>query len=329
MSEAAAKQGLGARLVGNLVTSFHLTVASIRLVGQHRVVLLLPACTLAVVALLVVAPLALLVHCLQYHPEPTADFFEALYFVTVAAARAGNWSLAVSAAVIESYLLWSLWMIPVLTAVLYFSTAGMHVATQQIKRQQPDLRAAFRLANANLGRLVALAAFNATIYAWGRYIVFVGLGVVPFVGTWIARGLRLVLNAVTYVMLPIVVYERAGARQAFRSAWRQIKQTWSGLLVGSGLVFFATFCLFEVFVWGLAQHALGTATTGILSLIAAAVLYALATAAAAALRAVLYWYATTGEVPPGFPTERLPQVGERTSFTGVAVEPTEALPSPV
>jgi hypothetical protein len=61
--------------------------------------------------------------------------------------------------------------------------------------------------------------------------------------------------------------------------------------------------------------------TGILSLIAGAVLFALSTAVSAALRAVLYWYATTGEVPPGFPTERLPQVGERATFTGVAIEP--------
>jgi hypothetical protein len=321
MGVIAAKRGLAASLVDNLVTSFHLTLASIRLVGQHKIVLLLPACTLAAVAMLVVAPLTLLVWSLQYHPEPTTDFFETLYFVTVAAARAGNWGLAISAAIAESYLLWSLWMIPVLTAVLYFSTAGMHIATQQIKRQQPDLRAAFRLANGNFRRLVALAAFNATVYTWMRYLVFVGLGIVPFVGTWIMRGLQLVLNAVSYVILPIVVYERAGARQAFRSAWHQIKATWSGLLVGSGLVFFAMFFLFEVFAWGLAQQALGAPTTGILSLVAAAVLYAFSTAASAALRAVLYWYATTGEVPPGFPTERLPQVGERTSFTGAAIEP--------
>ncbi|HEX6811853.1 MAG TPA: hypothetical protein VF384_09555, partial [Planctomycetota bacterium] len=239
MSESVAKRGLVDRLVGNLVTSFHLAVASIGLVRQHRIVLLLPACTLAVVTLLVVAPLSLLTWGIEHHPKATGDFFEALYFVTVAAAQAGNWGLAVSAAIIETYLLLSLWMIPVLTAVLYFSTAGMHVATQQIKRETPDLRAAFAVANANLGRLAALAAFNATIYAWGRYIVFVGLGLVPFVGHWIVRGLRLALNAVTYVMLPIVVYERAGAREAFRSALRQIRETWSGLVVGSSLVFFA------------------------------------------------------------------------------------------
>lgn len=328
MTEAVAKQGLGARLIGNVVTSFHLAVASIRLVGQHKIVLLLPACTLAAVALLVVAPLSLLVSCLEYHPVATGDFFEALYFVTVSAARAGNWGLAVSAAVVETYLLFSLWMIPVLTAVLYFSTAGMHVATQQIKREQPSLRRAFGLANANFGRLMALAAFNATIYAWGRYLVLVGLGFVPFVGTWVVRGLRMALNAVSYLMLPIVVYERASARAAFRSAWRQVRKTWSGLLVGSHVVFFAMFCLFEVFVWGVAQQTLGLVTSSVVSLLAGAVLYALAIAAAAAFRAVLYWHATTGEVPPGFPTGRLPRVGEPASFT-VAVADEDARPMPV
>src|SRR5262249_58016853 len=135
-------------------------------------------------AVLVVVPLSLLVWGLQYHAEPTADFFQALYFVSVAAARAGNWGLAVSAGIVESYLFLSIWLIPVQTAVLYFSTAGMHVATQQIKRQQPDLRAAFGVANANLGRLFALAAFYATIYAWGRYVVFTVLGIVPVAGRW-------------------------------------------------------------------------------------------------------------------------------------------------
>jgi hypothetical protein len=324
--EEVAKEGLGARLLGNLVTSFHLTVASIRLVGQHKIVLLLPACTLAVVAVMVVVPLSLLVWGLQYHAVPTAEFFETLYFVSVRAAQAGNWGLAVSAAVLESYLFITIWSIPVQTAVFYVSTAGMHVATQQIKRQQPDLRAAFGVANANFGRLFALAAFHATIYTWGRYVVLVVVGVVPVAGRMIARGLRMVLDAVTYVMLPIVVYERAGAREAFRSAWRQIKKTWSGLVVGSGLVFFSTYCLFEVFAWGLAQRVLGMVTTGILSVVAAAVLYALSTSVSAALRAVLYWYATTGEVPPGFPTERLPQVGERTSFTGVAIDSADVRP---
>jgi len=122
MKGTVAKQGLGGRLIGNLITSLHLTAASIRLVGQHKIVLVLPACTLAAVAALVVLPLSLLVWGLQHHPEPTGDFFEALYFVTVAAARAGNWSLAVTAALIETYLIFSLWMIPVLTAVLYWTS---------------------------------------------------------------------------------------------------------------------------------------------------------------------------------------------------------------
>lgn len=311
----AATGSFVSRWVDSVVTSVRLTIASLKLVFAHRTVLLLPVCTLLAVSLLVVAPLSLVVWGLEHHPRATADVFETIYFITAAAARAGNWNLAITAGIVQTYILWSLWMIPVLTAVFYFSAVGMDVAMQQIRGQRPSLGAGFGVANRNFWRIVALAAFSATIYAWVRYLVFQVLRAIPFVGTWVMRGLRLVLSAVSYLMLPIVVYERAGARQAFRSAWDQVKKTWSGLLIGSGLTFGATFLLFECFAWGLARSTLGNATVGILSLIAAAVLYAIANATAAALRAVLYSYATTGEVPDGFEADRLPDVSEYKSFT--------------
>jgi hypothetical protein len=40
---------------------------------------------------------------------------------------------------------------------------------------------------------------------------------------------------------------------------------------------------------------------------------------AAALRAALYWYATTGEVPPGF-EEKLPAIAAHAPFTAVRLE---------
>lgn len=81
-----------------------------------------------------------------------------------------------------------------------------------------------------------------------------------------------------------------------------------------------------MFAWGLAQRTLGMATTSVVSLVVAAVLYALATATAASLRAVLHWYATTGEVPPGLPSERLPEIGQRSSFTGAGSQAADGWP---
>ncbi len=318
------RQGVLARLFASIRLSFRMTAASFRMVRDFPKVLLLPLGTLAAVTALVVAPLSLLMWGVEYHPGATGRFFATLYWVTVEAARNDNWSLAISSAIFETYLLWSLWMIPVLTAVLYFTTVGMHVATQQIRREQPDIRAGFKLANRNFGRIVALAAFSATVYAWVRYLVFQVIGMVPILGRIIMGGLRLVLTAVTYLMLPIVVYERAGARAAFKSAWTNVKKTWSGLLIGTGFVFAGSFALFEVFVWGLAAKVLGAAAAGIMSLIGAAMLYALASAVTAALRAVLYWYATTGELPPGFEQADLPQIAERKPFTVATAGPSPA-----
>ena len=203
------RQGVLARLFASIRLSFRMTAASFRMVRDFPKVLLLPLGTLAAVTALVVAPLSLLMWGVEYHPGATGRFFATLYWVTVEAARNDNWSLAISSAIFETYLLWSLWMIPVLTAVLYFTTVGMHVATQQIRREQPDIRAGFKLANRNFGRIVALAAFSATVYAWVRYLVFQVIGMIPILGRIIMGGLRLVLTAVTYLMLPIVVYERA------------------------------------------------------------------------------------------------------------------------
>ncbi len=318
------KEGIGRRILRNIATSWELTKASLRMVTSQPKVLLMPFATLIAVTLMVVIPLSLLIWTAKNAPDALGGFFKTLYFITVMAAEKGNWSLAWTSAVVETYLLFSLWMIPVLTAVLYFTTVGMHVATQQIKRQTPDLGAAFRVANKNFMRIVALAAFSATVYTWVRYLVFTVVRVIPVVGRWIMRGLRLVLSAVTYLMLPIVIYERAGARAAFRSAWNQVKQTWSGLLIGSGLIFFATFALFEVFAWGVARHVIGAEGAAVLTLIAAAVFYSVSCAVAAALRASLYWYATTGEVPPGFREEYLPQISERHSFTGIDLSEGEA-----
>ena len=41
----------------------------------------------------------------------------------------GNWELAVSSAIITTYIIWAIWLTIALTFVFYFATVGMHVAT--------------------------------------------------------------------------------------------------------------------------------------------------------------------------------------------------------
>ena len=308
--------------VQNITTSLRLSVASLKLLFQAPGVLALPLSTLLWTALWAAGPMSFFIWLGENHPEASARFWKGLFFVTVRAWENGDYGWAIGSAIIEGYSLYGVWLTIVLSGVLYFITVGMDVATQQIRHhgRDPDMGAAFRRANQNLGRLFLLALFNAAVFTWVRYSVRFGLRAitsplmfVPVLGRMARRlivgTVGAVLTAVSYLMLPIVVYERQGPYDAMRSAWNNIKKAWSGIIVGSGLLFGGLWALMNVVAWNLFLFTFQDATVGmIFSVVTAAVAYAFASAAGAAMRATLYWWATTGEVPEGFRIEDLPEV---------------------
>lgn len=318
--------------MGSFGTSLRLTAASFKLVFQYPVVLVLPFFTLLSVAGLIIGPISWLIWLHEEHPDTAATFWKNLYFVTYEAAQRGDWEWAITSAIIESFIIYAIWLSVALTFVLYFATVGMHVATTQIRHGTPKLGEGFQVATRNLGRIYLLALFNATVITWLMWAIKFGpLRWIPFAGKWLVRGVRLVLGAVTYLMLPIVIYERAGAWNAFRSAWTSVKKTWAGLLIGTGFVFFALWMLFNVFAFGVLQATfkIETWASVMASLIMAGVLYAVSISVSSALRAVLYWYATTGEVPAGFNKADLPTItapGPITAVGAVAMAAPMAAP---
>ena len=309
--------------VRNIGTSFRLSIASFKLLFRTPRVLLLPLGTLLWTGLLAFTPISLTVWGFRNHPEATARFWQALFYPATQAFQRGDWLAGIGWSIAEGYALYAVWLTIVLTGLLYFLTVGMHVATQQIRKpkSEPSMGAGFRLANQNLGRLFLMALFTATVFAWIRYVVRWGFGlatlplmIVPFLGTMVRRAILgtvgWLLTAVNYLMLPIVVYERQGAFSAMKSAWTNVKQTWSGMVVGSSLLFVGVWFVMQWFALPLAQVAFrGSITAGLITMIVtAAIVYAFSSASSAAMRATLYWYATTGEVPQGFRVEDLPQV---------------------
>ncbi|MEA3190995.1 MAG: hypothetical protein QOD77_1577 [Thermoplasmata archaeon] len=309
-------------------TSLRLTGASFRLVFRNPVVLLLPLLTLVTVAALIVAPIQFLVWQAENNPAQFQAFMEWLWAVPLGMWNDGNQEAAVWAFITEGYILWGVWMTFALTATLFFTTVGMDVATQQIRTRQVDFGAAFRLAGRNLHRIFLLAMFNAFVLALVHRLTFV-LGRIPLLGRFIRGAVRLVLTAVTYLMLPIIIYERAGAVGAFKSAWRNVRKTWSGLLVGTGLAFGATWFLFNMFAQSILRGMMGADEWVSVSivLVSGAILFALASSTAAAMRAVLYWYATTGEVPEGFDGNDLPRLAAHGPLATVAAAGLVAVPT--
>lgn len=312
-----------------MAASLRLSMASFRLVFRAPGVFALPLGTLVWTLLWVAGPVSFMLWLVDKHPEAARSFFEGLFVLAVQAWRDGEYGTAVALAVAEGYVLYAFWLTIVLTGVLYFMTVGMDVASQQIRQpgRTPSMGAAFGLANRNLGRLLLLALFNATVFAWVRYTIKFGVGLltsplrmVPVLGGMARRaitgGVSMVLTAVSYLMLPVVVYERAGPWNAMRSAWNNVKKTWAGLMVGTAFMWISLYVLFEVFAATVLHLMFEDPTvTLIVSIIAASVVYALATATASAMRATLYWYATTGEVPEGVRADDLPKVTPVGSIT--------------
>ncbi|MFA5860927.1 MAG: hypothetical protein WDA16_04470 [Candidatus Thermoplasmatota archaeon] len=145
---------------------------------------------------------------------------------------------------------------------------------------------------------------------------------------WVRGAIIAALTGALYLTLPIVVYERKGPLSAFRSTWRNVRQTWGGLVVGTGLLLSG--------VW-LALWFIGYVVKGMLEgmldvdlvtwtallvfqLVMAVVLYCVNITLSSNLRAALYLHVTegrTGVIPAGaFANAPTPpsQGGEPTTF---------------
>lgn len=315
--------------IDNLSTNIRLTGASFRLIFQYPIVLVLPLLTLIWVGALIVVPVTILINLATNDLEAFGEFLQTLYFVTANAVEQGNFELAITSAVIESYILWAVWMTVVFTGSLFFITAGMDVATQQIKSQgghPPRLGRAFATAGRNLGRLFLMALLSAAVIVWVRYltrIVTAPFAVLPFARRAINRAVQTVLTMLMFLLLPALVYERDGFKNTLNKTWLSVKKTGAGVVLGGGLLFGGMWLLLNTvasFILKATLQAGGIgdgawAINAVIAAVTAALGFAIASSVSAAQRATLYWYATEGLVPAGFNAADLPTIQLTTQRT--------------
>lgn len=307
-------------MFANIRTSLRLTSASFHLIFRKPVVLALPLITLAWCYVWSGGLTWALMEWAKASPSTFQNFWQGVFFMGFGPLESGNFVAAMWGFIITGYVLYAIWLTIVGTGFLYTVTVGMDVATQQIRTGDARLGPSFKLAARNLGRLFLLALVMATLLSWVKYLIRFGLGFIPVLGWWLRRVVELVLTAVTYLMLPIVVYERAGPLSAMKSAWRSVRKTWSGLVLGSTILYVGTYLLFTLVMGGLMQAALlPVQIQVVVNIFVGAIIFAFASTIAAAMRATLYWYATTGEVPAGFNVEDLPKVQSHGAFTRAPV----------
>ena len=178
-----------------------------------------------------------------------------------------------------------------------FQGALVFGAHERFTGGDPTIRSAIGGAVSKLHRLIPWAILTATVGLLLR-LVREEMG---FVGRILASLLDTAWQVLTYLVVPIVMFEDLGPIQGVKRSTQLFKGTWGENLsarVGFGLLGFVAI------VPGIAVFAIG-ASTGLWPLFVIAVLWIIAvvvvlSAMNAVFQTALYLYATGGEIPSGF-----------------------------
>jgi len=186
----------------------------------------------------------------------------------------------------------------------YFTSAVIGIAKIRLEGRDPTLKDGFRIASENLGRIFGWALLSATVGMMLRAIAerfgFVGRIVAGIAG--VAWGIA------TYLVVPVLIFEKLGPWASVKRSGSLIRLTW-GEAAGAYFTLSAVFVLLGLA--GLPLLVIGAVSGGLLGLLVgliAAIVYWLilgfvAAATQGVLVTALYRYATTGEIAPGFPPE--------------------------
>lgn len=183
----------------------------------------------------------------------------------------------------------------------FFLAALCAGANDRLQGRDTTLGAALQVAQSRLHRILPWALVSATV----SIIIEAIEERFGFLGRIIAGLIGAAWNVVTFLTVPIIVFEDVGPVTALKRSGHLLKQTWGENIaaqIGLGLIGFVAF-LPGIIVIGLGVMANDILVT--LPLIGVAVVYlAIAASIVSALsgiyRTALYRYAVDGQVPPAF-----------------------------
>lgn len=186
----------------------------------------------------------------------------------------------------------------------YFTAAVIGIAKIRLEGGDPTLKDGFRIASENLGRIFGWALLSATVGMILRAIA----ERFGFVGRIIAGIAGVAWGIATYLVVPVLIFEKLGPWASLKRSGSLIRQTWGE---AAGGYFTLTAVFFLLGLAGLPFLAIGAVAAGLLGLLIGllvAIVYWLilgfvGAATQGILVTALYRYATTGQVAPGFPPE--------------------------
>ena len=206
-----------------------------------------------------------------------------------------------------SYVLFVAFYLVTAYVTIFFNTALISQANVALAGGDPSVGGGLRVAGAHWARILPWALLSATVSLVVRAIEerlgFLGRIVVSLIGmAW---------QLVTYLVLPILVLEGVGTKDAVKRSADLFKRTWGENVIGNaGLGLISFLAMLPAFVLVALGATAGGAT--LLATVVVAVVWvivvAIATAALSGIyQTALYRYAADGVVVPAFATADLGQ----------------------
>lgn len=187
---------------------------------------------------------------------------------------------------------------------LFFQTALLHGADEYLRGGHPTFGSALDGAAANAGRILPWAILSSTV----SVVLQAVEQKAGIVGRIVASLVGMAWAVVTFLVLPIVVFENIGLKDAVKRSATLFRQTWGENLVvngGIGLVTMAAF--FGVLVvggiLGVAAAAVSPVLLGLviaLAVVAFIGVMCVSSAMSGVARLVVYRYAVDRSVPAAF-----------------------------
>jgi hypothetical protein len=174
---------------------------------------------------------------------------------------------------------------------IFFNAAVVGAATIRLRGGDPTVRGGLRLAGGRVGKIAVWAAISATVGLILRSLE----ERFGFLGDLIVGLIGVVWGAVTFFVVPVLLYEPVGAVEGIKRSASIFKQRWGEQMTGNvalGLAVFLVglpFILLAVLV-GIIWMPLGI----VVGILAIGALVAVGTALSGVFQAALYRYATTG-----------------------------------
>jgi hypothetical protein len=180
---------------------------------------------------------------------------------------------------------------------IFFNAAVVGAATIRLQGGDPTVGDGLRLARSKVGKIAAWAAISATVGLVLRSLEerfgFLGDIVVGLIGV--------VWGAVTFFVVPVLLYEPVGAVEGIKRSASIFRQRWGEQMTGNVAIGLAVFLLglpaiLVAVLVGLVSVPVGV----VVGVLAIGALVATGTAVSGVFQAGLYRYATTGQAGGAF-----------------------------